>query len=165
MAWHLNLVLLSHDHHYVIWKWKQLGVMHKVFWRVSGDLEYRALVNKVTFIRSAQNAAPCLRNTREGKPSVCWTINTYCWIGTGLDCISGSSFWWLGEGYCELAYPALSMLESTTEEKLDNLALEAGEQKKVCCFIKIEWKTCAISQQKFLKLRKHFLEKGERGLS
>ena len=57
------------------------------------------------------------------------------------------------------------MLESTTEEKLDNLALEAGEQKKVCCFIKIEWKTCAISQQKFLKLRKHFLEKGERGLS
>ena len=46
----------------------------------------------------------------------------------------------MGEGYCELAYPALSMLESTTEEKLDlgqSFGLsEEGPNRKVLLFHK-----------------------------
>ena len=49
----------------------------------------------------------------------------------------------MGEGDCELAYPALSMLESTTEEKLVKAIYVRVFRKKErtekgCCFIKID---------------------------
>ena len=57
------------------------------------------------------------------------------------------------------------MLESTTEEKLDNLALEAGEQKKVCCFIKIEWEIVRNKLTEVSQISEAFLQKkGAEGL-
>ena len=50
------------------------------------------------------------------------------------------------------------MLESTTEEKLDYLALEAGEQKKVCCFIKIEREIVRNKSTEVSQIPKAFLQ-------